>query len=201
MRFCTQCGAQMEDDMNFCPACGVAVANKVVEEEKAPEVVEAEVVEEPVRAQAAEEPVQQAQEQQAQEQQTYSQQAQEQQTYNQQAQGQQTYNQQAYGQQTYAQQAYQPTASQPGKGMAIASMVLGIVSLVFCWHLIGLICSIVGLSLSVVSKNKGYVGGMRTAGFVKSLIALIISAIIVVVAGIIAAAIYVTFVSQISAMF
>lgn len=68
----------------------------------------------------------------------------------------------------------------PGKGLAIASMVLGIVSLVLClivMYLPALICAIVGLILGIMAKKK-IKSKMATAGFVCSLIGLIISAVV-----------------------
>ena len=64
-----------------------------------------------------------------------------------------------------------------GKGLAIASMVLGIVGLVFTFFingLIGLILGIIGLVLASKSKQQGFVGPIRTAGFVMSLISVIV---------------------------
>jgi len=63
-------------------------------------------------------------------------------------------------------------------GMAIASLVLGIVGLVLCWvPLLGLAASIVGLILGI--KGQRSTGkGMAIAGIVLSSIGLFISAII-----------------------
>ena len=74
--------------------------------------------------------------------------------------------------------------SQPGKGAAVASLVLGILSVV-CWFFnvfafIGVICGIVGLILASVAKKNGFVGGVRTAGLVLSIIGLVGSGIIFV---------------------
>lgn len=68
----------------------------------------------------------------------------------------------------------------PGKGLAIASMVLGIVSLVLCvifMYLPALVCGIVGLILGIMAKKKAK-SKMATAGFVCSLIGLIVSAVV-----------------------
>lgn len=73
---------------------------------------------------------------------------------------------------------------QPGKGAAIASLVLGIISLATCWlslgAIIGLITGVVGLICASSSKKAGYVGGLRTAGFVCSLIGTIAGGLVFV---------------------
>ena len=65
----------------------------------------------------------------------------------------------------------------PGKGAATASLVLGIISVVL-WlfgysALVSVILGIVGLILAGNAKKAGFNGGIRTAGFVLSLIGLI----------------------------
>ena len=65
-------------------------------------------------------------------------------------------------------------------GMAIAGLVLGIVSLVFCWiAFVGLIAGIVGLILSVMGRKNCQPGqtGMVTAGLVLSIIGVVFSGI------------------------
>lgn len=76
----------------------------------------------------------------------------------------------------------QPTNTQNGQGFGIASMVLGIVSLVLCCcvPIISIICSIISIIFGV--KVKGYSGdravsGMATAGIVCSIISLILCVI------------------------
>ena len=69
------------------------------------------------------------------------------------------------------------TGDQPGSGAAIASLILGIVGLFFA----GIILGIIGLVMASKAKRAGYTGGIRTAGFVLSLLALILSSIIVVI--------------------
>jgi hypothetical protein len=74
--------------------------------------------------------------------------------------------------------------SEPGKGAATASLVLGIVSIV-CWFfgygaVIGLITGIIGLVCSSNAKKAGFSGGIQTGGFVCSLIGIIGSAIVFV---------------------
>lgn len=72
----------------------------------------------------------------------------------------------------------------PGKGAAIGSLVCGIASLVIMWFgwgaIVAVICSIVGLVLASNSKKAGFNGGIRTGGFVCSLIGLILGAIVLV---------------------
>ena len=62
----------------------------------------------------------------------------------------------------------------PGKGKATASLVLGILSFFF----VPVILGIIGLVLSCQSKKEGYQSGVRTAGFVTSLIGLILGSFI-----------------------
>lgn len=72
----------------------------------------------------------------------------------------------------------------PGKGQAIASLVLGIISVVLWWFgysaIVSVILGVIGLVLAGNAKKAGFVGGMRTAGFVLSLIGLIGGAIVLV---------------------
>ena len=76
----------------------------------------------------------------------------------------------------------QPQAPKQSKGMAIASMVLGICSIVFFSTVfISLICAIVGLVLGIVAKKKNQ-GGMATAGIVTSIIGIVIVVIVFVFA-------------------
>ena len=65
----------------------------------------------------------------------------------------------------------------PGKGLGIASMVLGIISLVlFCIWYISIPCAIIGAALGGVALNKakavGMKNGLGTAGLVCSVIAI-----------------------------
>ena len=84
----------------------------------------------------------------------------------------------------YPQQPMYPQgpAEQPGKGLAIGSLVCGIVGLVFVWFgysaLISLIAGIVGIILSVNAKKQGFVGGMNTAGLVVSIISAALGGIV-----------------------
>ena len=69
-----------------------------------------------------------------------------------------------------------PPVHQPGRGLAVASLVLGIVSLVFTFVVpipfVNWFLAIVGIALAVAAKQQGYTGGMATAGLVCSIIAL-----------------------------
>lgn len=70
----------------------------------------------------------------------------------------------------------------PGKGQATASMVLGIIAVILWFFgyssIISLILGIIGLILASKSKALGFDGGVRTAGFVLSLIGLIGGALV-----------------------
>lgn len=65
----------------------------------------------------------------------------------------------------------------PGKSYAVASMVLGIVAVVFWFFrftsLLSVILGIIGLSLASSAKKEGYYGGERMAGFILSLLGVI----------------------------
>lgn len=66
--------------------------------------------------------------------------------------------------------------------MAVASLVLGIVSVVFSLiglYFYGLVAGIVGIVLGVIAKKKNP-SGMATAGFVLSIIGTVLCAIVFV---------------------
>jgi len=74
----------------------------------------------------------------------------------------------------------------PGKNKGIASLILGIVALVFTWfsiyaQSIAIILSIVGIVLAISAKKEsqaaGAPSGMATGGLVCSIIALSLSSI------------------------
>ena len=71
--------------------------------------------------------------------------------------------------------------NQPGSGAATASMVLGIIGVVFWFFgygaLVSVVLGIIGLILAGNAKKAGNVSGVRTAGFILSLISLIGGAI------------------------
>ena len=79
---------------------------------------------------------------------------------------------------------YQPPVApeqKPSNGLAIASLVLGILSIimVFVYAWVGIICAIVGIVLAVVAKKQNP-SGLATAGLVLSIIALAICIISII---------------------
>lgn len=89
--------------------------------------------------------------------------------------------QQPYGyQQPYSQQpyGYQPPQkpAEPAQGLAIASMILGILSFMF----MPLITGIVAICLGCSAKSKGNRSGMATAGIVCGSIALAFIVLIII---------------------
>ena len=84
--------------------------------------------------------------------------------------------------------AYQrPAPAAPGKGMAIAAMVLGIVGVVFVTTIfISLICGIVGLVLGIVARKKNPAAkGMAIAGIVTGAVAVGLSLLFLILFGVI----------------
>lgn len=78
-------------------------------------------------------------------------------------------------------------AAKPSSGMAIASMVLGIVAIVFnCISFISFPCAVIGLILGIISLRKNNIGaakGMAIAGIVLTAIALVFAVIMLITAG------------------
>ena len=71
-----------------------------------------------------------------------------------------------------------------GKGMAVSSLVLGIVSIVLmCLWYVSIPCGIVGLVLGILAKKKGQ-KGMATAGIVLSIIGLVLVVVFFILAAI-----------------
>lgn len=73
----------------------------------------------------------------------------------------------------------------PGKGLSIAGMVLGIVAAaLFCLWFISVPCAIVGLILSIMGKGKskaaGQPTGMATAGLILSVVGLVLGVVYVI---------------------
>ncbi len=81
----------------------------------------------------------------------------------------------------YQQTVYVQNTPAPAHGMAIGSLVCGIVGVIFVFFnvfaFIGTALGVVGLILASMAKSRGNTEGARTAGFVLSLIAVIICAI------------------------
>ena len=108
--------------------------------------------------------------------------------YDQSQQGYGTYQQpqqQAYGSFDQTQYGYNQPASS-GKGMAIASMVLGFISIpAICFWIVGLPCAIVGLILGILYNKKNEHSPMATAGIVCSIItiALLVLVLILCIVG------------------
>lgn len=82
----------------------------------------------------------------------------------------------------------EPPQKPQSTGLAIASMVLGIVSIVFsCVYYISLICAVVGLVLGIVSLKKYNAGRkMAIAGIVTSSVSFFLIIIWVLIIGIVA---------------
>ena len=75
----------------------------------------------------------------------------------------------------------------PGKGLGIASMIVGIISLaLFCFWFICIPCGIVGIVLGIIAMSKakaaGMKNGMALAGLICSSIALGLTVIYIVLA-------------------
>lgn len=72
----------------------------------------------------------------------------------------------------------------PGKVAAIASLACGIISVVLPWFgysaLLSVVLGIVGLVLAGNAKKAGFTSGIRTAGYVLSLIGLILGCLVFV---------------------
>ena len=75
---------------------------------------------------------------------------------------------------------------EPGKGKAIASLVLGILSLVFMWFgygaLVAIVMAVVGIVLGISARKEMPQGtaGIATAGMVCSIVALALAVVIFV---------------------
>lgn len=72
------------------------------------------------------------------------------------------------------------TQSEGGKGLAIASMVLGILSIVLSCTWFGLIAGIVGLILAIVYNKGNGTCGMSKAGLICSIIGIILFVVIII---------------------
>lgn len=167
--FCGGCGTQVPEGTQICPKCGMMIVTRTTENKAAePTVQNAQ----PTQSAAGTMP-------------DYN-------SYQSNTQGTANSGSQpntqmpdynSYQMNTQIPGAVVPPVEQPGRGLAIASLVLGIISIVFCmtgW--VAVVCGIIGLVLAHMSKKQGNTSGVRTGGFVCSLIGLIIGAIILLIA-------------------
>ena len=77
----------------------------------------------------------------------------------------------------------QPAGGQPGRGLAIAALVLGILSVLNSWWGGGIVVCIVGLILAVIARNKGFSGGIGTGGLVLSIIGVVVNGLVLIICG------------------
>lgn len=68
-----------------------------------------------------------------------------------------------------------------GENLATASMICGIISLVFIFFnystIVGMILAIIAIVLSVNAKKSGYTGGMQKAGLILGIISVALNAL------------------------
>lgn len=83
----------------------------------------------------------------------------------------------------YTPQPEQPQKD-PGHGMAIAALVLGILSIITCCcTYLAIILGVVGIVLAVISKTKSFTGKMETmalVGMILSIVGVVIAIIVVI---------------------
>ena len=177
MKYCAKCGIENNDDVLFCMNCGnkFEINTEPEPQEQTPELEQqSEQSQQPPQFYAPQSQPELEPEQ-SQQQQPFQQQ------YQQPPQQPQYY--QPYQQQPPQMGYYvQPQIPVPGKGMAIASLILGICSLVWGWIGIGLVTGIVGIVLGIMGGKKmrmaGFPSGMATAGLVMSIIGTVMGGII-----------------------
>ena len=77
-------------------------------------------------------------------------------------------------------------ATNGGNGLAIGSLVLGIVGVVvgFFVAFVGIIAGVVGLILGIIARRRGLNRGMVLAGIILSAIAIVIGIIGIILAGV-----------------
>lgn len=93
--------------------------------------------------------------------------------------GQNSYTQGNNGQNGYGQNYYRNTNNQTG-GLAIAALVLGIISILLCWFApIAMPASIVGIILAVIALSKKQSRGMSIAGMITSIVGGILAILLV----------------------
>ena len=93
--------------------------------------------------------------------------------------------QQQYRPQYQARPMYTAVPTVPGKGLGVASMVLGIISLaLFCFWYLALPCGLIAIVLGAVggskAKRAGMTNGMATAGLVCGCIAIGLALLLII---------------------
>ena len=198
---CKKCGAAIPDDASFCNICGEPQQTYTQAETTVLDsnVYQAPTYEQPVYQQpVVEQPVYQ---QPVVEQPVYQQPVVEQPVYQQPVVEQPAYEAPVYQAPAYEAPTYEAPATEPvfaeapsksgGKGLAITSLILGIVSVVLALgficccgtfsSLLSIVPAVIGLILAVVAKKKGATGGLCKAGLILSVIALVISVVLLLI--------------------
>ncbi|MBQ7416075.1 MAG: hypothetical protein IJW14_03435 [Oscillospiraceae bacterium] len=191
--FCPHCGMNNPEGSLFCVACG----NRIAPEQPAyqpPVQPQQPMYEMPVQPQQPvyEAPVQPQQP-------VYEAPVQPQQPVFQQPPYQQPpYQQFPYQQNGYQQPPYQQAAPVPGKGLGIAGMILGIISLVFCCctEYISIPCAVVGLILSIIGLSSAKKAGMKNGCAVAGIVCSAISLVLVTIALVLAYTVFAEFMEQ-----
>lgn len=171
--FCESCGSQISEGESFCSNCGQPVAQQTSTPAPAPAPVAAQ----PVYQQSA-----------------YQQPAYQQPVYQQSVYQQPVYQQPVYQQPVYQQPYYQPAYTQPmpvkqpvervPNGAATAGLVLGILTMVFCWvPILNILTGIPGMITSIVgiAKRNGKGKAKAIVGLCLSIFGMIIGIFILFV--------------------
>lgn len=173
---CEKCHQEYDGRLDACPYCGNAT----------PQQTYVPPVQQPQDTQY-QQPQQNQQYQPPQQNQQNQQPQQNGQQYQQQYQQQNQQYQQPYGQPQYQQQ-YQPVPVQGDKrGMAVASLVCGILGLILCWvPFAGLIINAMAIIFFILARKDGpnAQSGMATAGFVCGIIGFIVALFVTIAVGI-----------------
>ena len=182
---CEKCHQEYDGRLDACPYCGNATPQQTyVPPVQQPQDTQ---YQQPQQNQQYQQPQQNQQYQQPQQNQQYQQPQQNGQQYQQQYQQQNQQYQQPYGQPQYQQQ-YQPVPVQGDKrGMAVASLVCGILGLILCWvPFAGLIINAMAIIFFILARKDGpnAQSGMATAGFVCGIIGFIVALFVTIAVGI-----------------
>lgn len=74
-----------------------------------------------------------------------------------------------------------PAPAQPGKGLAITSLVLGILSVLLCLYwFIALPIGIVAVVLGIMARSKGVGGGMALTGIITGALGAVLALILAI---------------------